>query len=284
MKKRIYWLGLVCLLNLPVSFDFQSPRNSRVVLIETPPPADAKIFYGKDVNQFGELRLPKSDKFKKPYPVVIVLHGGCWMAEYGLGYMGHVSADLTKHGFVTWNVEYRRVGNPGGGWPGTLDDVTAGVQHLTELAKKHPLDLQRVIVIGHSAGGHLALLLGTRRFTGFTLRGIVSLAGITDLRLKGTACDENVPMLMEGNSTEKPQAYDEGSPIKRLPLGIRQIIVQGKADSIIPVEMATSYVAAASRDNVRLVLLEDAGHFEVIDPQAMAWRKVREEILRISHK
>jgi acetyl esterase/lipase len=264
----------------------QSPRNSRAILTEAPPPADVKIAYGKDPNQFGELRLPKGDKFKKPYPVVVVLHGGCWMAEYGLGYMGHVSADLTAHGMATWNLEYRRVGNAGGGWPGTLDDVIAGVQDLSKLAKEYPLDLQRVVVIGHSAGGHLALLLGAQRQLGVGLRGVVSLAGITDLRRTGTACDANVTMLMNGKADELAAAYDKASPLKLLPLGVKQIIVQGEEDKIIPSAMATSYVTAAQAkgDDVRLVLIEKTGHFEVVDPQAKDWGEIRNEVLQLCRK
>ncbi len=261
----------------------QQPRKARAILNETPPPADVKIAYGKDPNQFGELRCPKGGSFKKPYPVIVVLHGGCWMAEYGLGYMGHVSADLTAHGMVTWNLEYRRVGNTGGGWPGTLDDVIAGIQHLSKLAKEYPLDLQRVVVVGHSAGGHLALLAGAQRQLGVNLRGVVSLAGITDLRRTGTACDGNVPMLMKGKADEFAAAYDKASPLKLLPLGVKQIVVQGEDDKIIPAAMATSYVAAtqAKGDDVRLVLLEQAGHFEVVDPQAAAWAVVRNSILEL---
>jgi acetyl esterase/lipase len=244
-----------------------------------PPPADVKIAYGKDPNQFGELRMPKGNQVKLPYPVAVILHGGCWMAEYGLGYMGHVSADLTAHGFATWNLEYRRIGHAGGGWPGSLEDVRAGVQHLSKLAKEYALDLQRVVVIGHSAGGHLALLLSAQRNAKVKICGVVSLAGITDLRHTGTACDANVPMLMNGQA----ERYDEASPLKRLPLGIKQIIVQGQEDRIIPVGMATNYVTAAQAkgDHIKLTLLEKAGHFEVVDPQATAWKTVRDHILAL---
>ena len=255
----------------------QQPRNSRMILTETPPLADAKIAYGLDPNQFGELRLPKGDKFKKPYPVAVILHGGCWLAEYDLGYMGHISADLAAQGIATWNLEYRRVGNVGGGWPGTFEDVARGVDYLRVLAKTQPLDLRRVLAIGHSAGGHLALLVGARRDAAVSLRGVVALAGITNLRQMGTACDANVPMLMQGQTAQ----YDEASPLARLPLGVKQLIVQGEADKIIPVAMATSYVTAAQKkgDDARLMLLEKAGHFELIDPQAPAWATVRQAVL-----
>jgi acetyl esterase/lipase len=252
-------------------------RNSRAILTETPPSADAKIAYGQDPNQFGELRLPKGDQVKRPYPVVVLLHGGCWMAEYGLGYMGHAAADLASHGVATWNLEYRRVGNTGGGITGTSEDIQRGVAFLTTLAKKHSLDLQRIVVAGHSAGGHLALQLADT-LQGKGWRGVIALAAITDLRRTGTACDANVPMLMGAAK------YDAHSPLALLPLGsVKQIIVQGEADKIIPTAMATSYVEAAQKqgDDARLVLLKDAGHFEIVDPQAAAWARVRAEILRL---
>jgi acetyl esterase/lipase len=288
----ILFLALIGFL-LPVSFACQQARNSRVILTETPPPADAKIVYGQDPNQFGELRLPKGDRFKKPYPVIVLLHGGCWMAEYGLGYMGHVAADLAAHGVATWNLEYRRVGNAGGGIKGTTSDIQSGMAQLKLMEQPHALDLRRVVVVGHSAGGHLALWLADRThdqkflrlYSGSSifLRGVVSLAGITDLRRTGTACDANVPMLM-GGVKEQVKNYEEYSPLALLPIGpVKQIIVQGEADKIIPSAMATSYVEAAQKkgDNARLVLLEKAGHFEIVDPQAAAWVQVRDEILQL---
>lgn len=277
-------LAMLCAL---VSFGFihstaAQTRNSRAILTEPPPPADQKIAYGSDALQFGELRLPKGDQFKKPYPVAVIIHGGCWLAEYGLGYMGHLSADLTAAGIATWNLEYRRVGNPGGAWPGTFEDVARGVDHLRTLAKNYPLDLQRVVAVGHSAGGHLALLAGARQQGNpLPLRGVVALAGITDLRRTGTACDVEVGKLMNGGAQERAALYDIASPIAQLPLRVKQVIVQGDSDRIIPTTMATDYVEKARQkgDDVQLLLLEKAGHFEVVDPQAPAWGKVKEAVL-----
>ena len=124
-------------------------QNSRSILIRPAPAADHRLAYGSNEFQFGELRLPKT---AGKHPVAIVLHGGCWMAQYGLGYMGHMSAALTEAGFATWSIEYRRVGNPGGGWPGTFEDAAKATDYLREIADKHSLDLNRVIAIGHSAG------------------------------------------------------------------------------------------------------------------------------------
>src|SRR5262245_60200302 len=131
--------------------------------------------------QFGELRLPGGDG---PHPVVIAIHGGFWKAAYGLDHIGPVCEALAGAGVATWNLEYRRIGNPGGGWPGTLEDVALGAGHLREIAGEHRLDLKRVVVVGHSAGGHLALwLAGRGRSRDMPLRGVVSLAGVADLRL-----------------------------------------------------------------------------------------------------
>src|SRR5215470_13314808 len=135
-------------------------QSSRDVLTRPVPQADHRIAYGPNEFQFGELRLPKGEGRS---PVAIVIHGGCWMSEYGLSYMGHLSAALTEAGVATWSVEYRRIGNKGGGWPGTFEDVSRAADHLRTLAKTYPLDLSRVIATGHSAGGHLALWLAARK-------------------------------------------------------------------------------------------------------------------------
>ena len=123
------------------------------------PEAQHRIAYGPGPQQFGELRLPDG---AGPHPVVIVVHGGCWLAEYDLGYMSSLAAALTADGVATWSIEYRRVGDDGGGWPGTFDDVGAAADHLREIAAEHELDLERVVAVGHSAGGHLALWLAAR--------------------------------------------------------------------------------------------------------------------------
>ncbi|MGH9938573.1 MAG: alpha/beta fold hydrolase, partial [Blastocatellia bacterium] len=215
-------------------------QSSRDILIRPAPPADHRIAYGSNEFQFGELRLPKG---AGPHPVAVVIHGGCWMSQYGLSYMGHLSAALTEAGMATWSVEYRRIGNPGGGWPGAFEDVSRATDHLRALAKSHPLDLNRVVAVGHSAGGHLALWLAARKHLPkespvyssdpLPLGGVVSLAGITDLRRTGTACDENVPQLMGGSAQDKAAIYNQASPIELLPLGIPHAIVQGDSDTII---------------------------------------------------
>jgi len=271
-------------------------QSSREILVRPAPPADQRITYGSNEFQFGELRLPKGAKGAKgdgPHPVAIVIHGGCWMSQYGLSYMGHLSAALAESGVATWSVEYRRIGNEGGGWPGTFVDVSRAADHLRALAKTYPLDLKRVIATGHSAGGHLALWLATRKnlpkdspvysSDPLPLLGVVSIAGITDLRRTGTACDGNVAQLMGGSADDKAAIYNLASPIELLPLGIPYAIVQGDSDPIIPLAMARDYVDAAKKkgDDPKLVVIEKAGHFEVVDPKSFAWAAVKDEVLAL---
>src|SRR5437870_4328814 len=167
--------------------------NMEDILSLPPPKADYRLHYGPDPLHFGDLRLPSAEIWGQgPYPVAIVIHGGFWRAQYDLLHAGHMCAALTATGLATWNIEYRRIGNSGGGWPGTFQDVTMAAAHLRKITEEHNLDLERAVAIGHSAGGHLALwLAGCHRVPEgdplhvadpLPLVGAVSLAGVVDLR------------------------------------------------------------------------------------------------------
>jgi acetyl esterase/lipase len=239
------------------------------------PKADHRIAYGRDPLQFGDLRLPTG---KCPFPVAIVIHGGCWLAEYNLDHIGRLSAALTAKGIATWTIEYRRVGDSGGGAPGTFDDVAAAAAHLRSLAKEYPLDLQRVVAVGHSAGGQLALWLAAQ----FPLRGVVSLAGVTDLRAAAeqSVCGDAVPRLL-GVTPE----YRKYSPIELLPLASKTPtrLIHGAQDRIVPLEMVRQYEAASKKagGNVSLTVLQNAGHFELIAPGSSAWPIVEKAVLAL---
>ena len=279
---RWIWLPGLAAAFLAVTGMVES-QNSREVLSRRPVPADHRLAYGSSPLQFGELRLPKGSG---PFPVVVVLHGGCWLSQYGLDYMSHFSADLTAAGVATWSLEYRRLGDEGGGWPGTFLDVGQGIDHLRTLAKRFPLDLKRVVVTGHSAGGHLTLWAAARKLLPadspvyksdpLPIAAIVPIAPITDLKRAGTACDLEARQLMD------KAIYSHVSPNQLLPLGVRTTIVQGETDPIVPPLMATSYIEAARRtgDDPKLLLIENAGHFEVIDPMSKIWPQVRNGILQ----
>ncbi len=248
-----------------------------------------RIQYGPDDFQFGELRLPSGPG---PYPLVVVVHGGFWRARYDLTHIEPVAAALTRAGYATWNIEYRRIGNPGGGWPGTFTDVALAVDSVRDLAPAHHVDSQRVIILGHSAGGHLALWAAGRhrvpsnsplhRMNALQPHGIVSLAGVTDLqdawqlRLSGGVVRD----FMGGTPDEIPDRYAAGSPIQLLPSGITQVLLHGTADQNVPCDLSRRYAerAQATGDHVTLTSLPGAGHFELVDPRSSEWSHVLDAV------
>jgi acetyl esterase/lipase len=263
-------------------------------MLDTPsPPADARIAYGEDAHQFGELRLPAGPG---PHPVVVMVHGGFWRARYGLEHVGHLCADLTRRGYATWSIEYRRVGHEGGGWPGTFEDAARAMDFLRPLARSHPMDLSRVVVMGHSAGGHLALWLAARRRLRpqeplsvpepFIPRGVVALAAVTDLERAHTLRLSNgiVSEFLGGTPTQVPERYRLGSPFALAPLGVKQVLIHGTEDENVPFSLSASYHAHAAGlgDNVRLVPLPGAHHFEPINPLSQEWPQVLEAIGSLS--
>lgn len=263
-------------------------------LVSTPyPEPDHRLAYGPDSSQVGELRLPRG---RGPHPVAVLVHGGCFKAAYAtLRDLAAMGAALTADSIATWNVEYRRVGQPGGGWPGTYLDVGRAVDHLRTIAKQHDLDLGRVVVVGHSAGGHLALWTGARgrlpadsplRVADPLLpRGVVDLAGPIDMtaNIDGyqTLCrDSVITSLLGGTPATVPDRYAQASAIRMLPLGVPQVIVVGSYEEFVPLPLVRTYESAARRagDSVRVVLIEGAGHFEIASPRAFTWPRVRAAI------
>jgi len=246
------------------------------------------ISYGDHPSQFGVLRVPDSLGLS---PVVVTIHGGFWQSKYDLEENTPLDEDLTRRGYVTWNIEYRRVGEDGGGWAGTFIDVIDAVNHLTHLREEFQLDLSHVIVIGHSAGGHLALWLASlldkmqaEKF-GSTLlipiKGVISLAGVLDLKKMCEIHEENgmnspVASFIGGSPIEIPERYRLASPIELLPLNIEQILIHGELDRHVPVDLSIEYHRRAIEegDKARLVVLPDVEHFMVIDPSSSAWESV----------
>lgn len=256
------------------------------------PVADHRLAYGAGPLQVGELRLPSGGG---PHPVAVVVHGGCWLAEYDLGHVSSLAAALAEVGVATWSVEYRRVGDDGGGWPGTFLDVAAAADHLRGLAREFRLDLGRVVAVGHSAGGHLALWLAARHRLSaddplrgrdpLPLLGVVALAGIPDLAAYAapTGCGAAVPGLLGGAPQDVPERLRRASPIELVPLGVPQTLVVGTLDTVVPAAQARSYAEAARNagDPVEVRELETAGHFELIAPASTAWPAVRDAVLEM---
>jgi acetyl esterase/lipase len=239
-----------------------------------------RIEYGDAPSQFGDLYLPGDE----PRGTVVLVHGGAWAVDEDLSLVRPVARDLKRRGYGVWNVEYRRVGEPGGGWPGTFDDVGAAVDHVAALEGDHPVDPGRVVVVGHSAGGTLALWAGGRQGE-VTPVGVMSLAGFTDLEacvdedLLAGACSR----VLGGTPDEVAARYLQASPLERLPIGLPQSLVHGVADDVVPVRQSEGYAAAAraAGDPARFVPVPDAGHFQVIDTQHPAYREVISELERL---
>lgn len=251
-------------------------RDSALILTDAPPTdADARVAYEDGPLQFGDVRAPAR---AGPHPLVVVVHGGYWQAIYNLTHTGHLCVDLAQHGIATWNIEYRRLGDPGGGWPGTFDDVVAALAYVPELASRFSLDLERVVLMGHSVGGHLALWASAR--SRFAVRAVVSLAGVVDLRETDRRGDDHglIARLLGGSAAEEPERWSDSSPRALLPLGIRQVLVCGTADPHHAPNAAYAEAARETGDDVTFISLEGAGHFELVDPQTREWALVRATI------
>ena len=229
--------------------------------------------YGKDKLQFGELRLPSG---KGPFPVVAVIHGGCWTRSFeDVTGTAPLADMLTKRGIATWNIEYRARGDAGAGYPGTFEDVGAGVDHLRALARRYPLDLNRLGIAGHSAGAHLALFAASRpKLNGPLGKNALKPVAVAAIDGPGSVrefvgidkevCGQPVIVpLLGGTVEEKPDAYRDASPIDHLPLGMRTMLVKGALGfSMQPYEAK----AKAAGDDVRVIATDPGEHFDMITP------------------
>ncbi len=239
-------------------------------------PTVPTLSYGPHRQHVMDLLVPDGPG---PHPVAFVLHGGFWRAKYKRSLMDGLCADLVARGWAAANVEYRRVGTftgGGGGVPATLDDVALALDHLAELDA--PLDLARVVSVGHSAGGHLALWAASRRDGAVRCAGAVGQAAVSDLQRGAELNLGNgiVRRFCGGGPEQAPAAYRLASPAAHLPLGVPQLLVHGERDDIVPASLSRAYAAAARAggDDVELVLLPQDGHFEHIDAGSKAWEAV----------
>jgi dipeptidyl aminopeptidase/acylaminoacyl peptidase len=220
--------------------------------------------YGRGSSQFGELHLPDAGG---PLPVAVVIHGGFWKAVYGRRLMWPVCGALARRGWAVWNLEYRRLGlRSGGGWPATFDDVHAGIAHLRALDA--PLDLHRVVALGHSAGGHLALWAAAQPELG--IRAAVAQAGVVDLTLAAELrlSAGVVQRLLGGSPEEVPDRYAAASPAALVPIGVPMLCVHGALDETVPPAVSERFAerAALAGDACELRIFDGEDHMGHIDP------------------
>lgn len=241
------------------------------ILSLPPPPAHLRVAYGKEKSQFIDFRFPVSHAAAA---IVIMIHGGFWRQRYDLAHAGHLCAAITACGLTTANIEYRRVGEPGGGWPGTFDDIQAAIDSV----QRHQGNDKRVLVVGHSAGGHLALWAATRRQD---LAAVIALAPVACLRTawQQRLGDGAVEDFLGGPPDAVPDRYLFACPSQHR-TRVPRVLIHGTADDIVPLNVSRDYLTARAvdSDGVRLIELPGADHFDVIDPRSTSWKTVLAEI------
>jgi acetyl esterase/lipase len=265
------------------------------------PEPSSTIAYGDDEMQKVDLWLPAGPG---PHPTVLMVHGGCWQTEIAdRRIMNWIADDLRKRGIAVWNIDYRGVDRPGGGYPGTFADAAAAADSLARHAASHKLDIEPLVAVGHSAGGHLALWLAARRAVHrrpgpliphgspvlatdpLPIDTVVSLGGLPDLELAatppGSGCGTEVIEKLVGPPTlSSRNVYADTSVPRLAPLGIRQVLINGLQDRIIPTAYAEDYAAKmrSAGDAVKVRMIDRTGHVELIAPETEAWAATVEEI------
>lgn len=259
---------------------FEPMSSDELASLPNPEPSH-RIAYGKSELQYGELFLPAG---QGPFPTVILIHGGCWLAQYDLAHIRSLAAALAENGLAVWSIEYRRVGDENGGWPHTFGDVADAADSLRSLAEQYPLDLSRTLAMGHSAGGQLALWLAGRpkltadseiyRPNPLPIAGVLAMAPAPDLPALHEAgvCGNVIDGLVGGSPAQFPNRYAQATPAALLPLGVRQTVLLGVHDTFwSPGGESYWRAAQAAGDAVAKVSAPESGHFEMIVPTSTTW-------------
>ncbi len=277
--------------SLTIATPAAASSSYQELLTRPRPTPDQHIAYGKDALQVGDLYLPKSNG---SHPTIVLIHGGCWLAELpGRELMDPMIEPLCARGFAIWNIEYRRIGHDGGGYPGTFLDTASAIDKLRTLAPRYHLDLARVVTVGHSAGGHLAIWAAARPRIAKTstlykndplpIHAAVSLSGILDLEsYRGTGPDAcGGQPTIDGLIGKRATPFADTPPAWLVPSGVHQVIFSADLDRIVPAPFGHAYAkrAKAAGDRVDDVEIRGAGHFEMIDPKSAAWPIIESAIV-----
>lgn len=275
-------------------------RNPQMEEIATWLPSrapDARTAYGPGALQFADLWLPRGAPPPAGYPVLVSVHGGGWQSDWNHEYQDRLAEAFSDRGVAVWNVEYRRVGNAGGGFPGTFDDIAAAAGRLGDVAAEHGLDLDRVVALGHSSGAHLVAWLAARSTVPagspvsgrvpLALRAVVELAPLPDLArlefyIELWAGMRDVVLNLTGTTTdaEFTARLPEVSPSHMGAAKAPRILLIGDRDEI-PVSSVTGHArtARAAGATVDTVVIEGANHFDLVDPGGAAWPHVSAAVL-----
>lgn len=275
--------------------------DPRDVLTRPARAPDAVVAYGAGADQVGEVWWPaaRAGPGAVPAALVLIIHGGFWQTEWDRAHVRPLAAALADAGYVVGSMEYRRIGSPGGGWPGTFDDVAAAVDRLPEMIMAIAPDHARtdgVVLVGHSAGGHLALWaaaahrlpsdLAWHSGDRSRIRGVVALAPVAALARgdREEVGDGAIVGLVGGHAEDVPERYAILDPAALAPSGVRTVVVHGTDDQQVPVEHSRAYVqhTAAAGDDVTLVEMIGTEHFALIDPLSTAWVSVLEAVRQVA--
>lgn len=280
--------SLLSALSLPGTAAATVPMTLQDYLALSGPAPTARIAYGSAPSQFAELFRPEG---KGPFPVVVLVHGGCWTIEYGgISQMHNVAGALAARGIAVWNVEYRRVDEEGGGYPGTYLDMNAALDKLAAEAPRYQLDTSRIVAMGHSAGGQLVQWIGARGKIAATsplfqprplaVRQIISLGGLADLRhekdLIKTSCGRDMVQLTGEPGPARPDVYADTSAAELMPNGSHTVLITGALDTISPPRAAYAFAARAQAagDSAQVVILPNASHYDEIAATSPAWKLI----------
>jgi len=264
---------------------FAAPMQLSDYLALSGPSPSARFAYGSAPSQYAELFRPAGPG---PFPVVVLVHGGCWTIEYGgITQMRNVAGALTAQGIAVWNVEYRRVDEDGGGYPGTYLDINAALDTLAAQAAGHQLDTSRIVAMGHSAGGQLAQWIGGRgripassplyQARPLPIRDIISLGGLADLRRESalikSSCSRDIVQLAGSPSAARPDVFADTSAAELMPNGSRTVLITGELDTVSPPRAAHDYAARAraAGDQAQVLILPGASHYDEIAASSPSW-------------
>lgn len=267
---------------------------NEVVSVEYAKP-DTLIQYGADEYNFAELRVPQSPSNRK-FPVVVVIHGGCWLsAVANADFMQGFATALTQAGYASYNIEYRSADHPEGGWPNTFNDVINAVNHLSKLPSHYSLDLNKIILVGHSAGGHLALWTsffpkGLSQLHSIAeletqIVGVISLAGIVDLKEyydpTGQSCGRGVNQLLGGSPEELQDLYRLTSPVDLYQPNSKVSIalITGALDPIVTTDHVK--ILSNAHPEINHLIIPQTGHFELVVPHTKAWDQTLEVLKKM---